>query len=136
MMTLRRWITAFALLMLASCSSVPYGEVEGTVTLAGRPLPDVEVMFLPETDAGYSGPFSSGFTNESGRFRLIEMRSGRSGALVGIHRVCVKDLLANGTTPPRFPDEYTQTSATPLRDVNVEPGSQTYDLDLPARDRR
>ena len=79
---------------LAGCNRGPqFVEVSGTVTLNGRPLSDLEVVFMPDPAAGTSGPVSSAYTNENGQFRLVTNK-GQLGAVVGTHRVCIRDLAA------------------------------------------
>lgn len=154
--------TAAALLSALLCCAVgcknekEYGEVEGAVTLEGKPLANVEVVFLPDPEKGSSGRRSIALTDAQGRYRVTS-DAGRAGAPVGFHRVCVNDLLARPprtgnpavvtdgnpaapagtTTAPakpqrpsgwRFPIEYGSATATPLRDIEVRAGTQTIDL--------
>jgi hypothetical protein len=141
---------------LASCKSEQiYGEVEGTVTLEGKPLADVEVVFLPDPEKGNTGKRAVAFTDAKGRYRLAS-DGGRAGAPVGFHRVCVNDLRAGpsgapvvvtddakapaGTANPssksperkrgRFPDVYSSAGATPLRDIEIKPGPQSIPIEL------
>jgi hypothetical protein len=67
--------------------------VEGTVTKNGRPLANIEVVFLADSDAGTHGPRASGTTDESGHYRL-RTDSGEDGAVMGKHRVILLDLVA------------------------------------------
>jgi hypothetical protein len=62
--------------------------VEGTVTKGGRPLQGVEVVFLPDSDAGTVGPRAVGRTDEVGRYSL-RTDNGEDGAAVGNYRVLV-----------------------------------------------
>jgi hypothetical protein len=77
---------------------IPYGEVEGVVTLNGKPLTDVEVVFLPDPDKGTQGRRSVSLTDKEGRYRITS-DTGRAGAPVGFHRVCIIDMLS----PPWAP---------------------------------
>jgi hypothetical protein len=61
--------------------------VSGTVTLNGQPLPKATVQFQPVGE-GNPGPPSFGETDESGDFAL-EFADGKTGAVVGKHRVIV-----------------------------------------------
>jgi hypothetical protein len=142
--------------LLAGCKSEQvYAEVEGTVTLEGKPLADVEVVFLPDPEKGNTGKRSVALTDAKGRYRLAS-DGGRAGAPVGFHRVCVNDLLAGpadaavvvtddskgpaGTATPspksparkraRFPAAYSSAGATPLRDIEIQPGAQTIPIEL------
>jgi len=65
--------------------------VEGTVTKGGRPLRGIEVVFLPDADAGTQGPRASSFTDEAGHYRLRN-DNGDDGTMVGKHRVLILDL--------------------------------------------
>jgi hypothetical protein len=77
------------------CGAGPqFAEVEGTVTKGGTPLKNVRVEYWPETN----GPKSTGVTDEQGRYTL-KTEDGRTvGALVGPHKVVLKDLDVYGDT--------------------------------------
>jgi hypothetical protein len=121
-----------------------YGLVEGTVTANGRPLADAEVLFVPDPAAG-GGPSASAYTDEQGRYKLFTEQTGRPGAVVGRHAVCVRDLRVwkmmgasqdgsggAGKAPPpaRVPVPYTAVATTPLQGVEVKAGPQTYDITI------
>jgi hypothetical protein len=137
------------LLTTVGCGSdyVPLAEVEGTVTLDGKPLEGAEVQFVPEPGKAVIAPRSTGRTNEQGQFKLV-CDDGRSGAMLGEHRVAVMDLKAYGDTPPsvekgaryesadalpqpkfRFGQIYSDLTRTPLR-KEVKAGKQTIDVEL------
>ena len=63
---------------------------EGTVTKGGRPLHNVEVVFLADSDTGTVGPRATGRTDESGHYRL-RTDHGDEGAVVGKHLVLILD---------------------------------------------
>jgi hypothetical protein len=136
----------------------PYGEVEGVVTLDGRPLTHAEVVFMPDPEKGNSGRRSVALTDDQGHYQIAS-DAGRAGAPVGTHRVCVNDMLVGspgmppptvlpdenakgpaGTTPPaagprdqkrsRFPPAYSSAIDTPFRDIEVKAGSQVINLEL------
>jgi hypothetical protein len=114
-----------------------YGEVQGVVTLDGKRLTDVEVVFLPDPEKGTSGQRSVALADAQGRYRIAS-DAGRGGAPVGFHRVCINDLLASPAQPEkqgksRFPAEYSSARSTPLRDIEVKPGAQTIDLKVKRR---
>lgn len=136
----------------AGCSRGPrFADVEGRITLNGRPLPDMEVLFLPDPKEGTLGPPSSGYTDEKGHYQLATNK-GQRGAVVGTHRVCVRDLTtlptpplldaegnrdragSKGAKPPskvsRVPAPYTSSHETPLRAIEVKPGGQTLDFEV------
>jgi hypothetical protein len=125
-----------------------FGEVNGTVTLHGRPLPDMEVVFLPDPAAGTVGPPSTAYTDAQGHYQLVTNK-GQRGAVVGTHRVCIRDLAAlplppilnaegnperrgarPGPKPSRVPAPYSNSQETPLSAVAVKPGEQTLDFEL------
>ena len=87
----------------AGCRGRELGEVEGTVTLDGAPLPDVEVVFVPDPARGNAGNNATALTDARGHYRLRSPKEGRDGAAVGAHRVVVTDLrmVADVTGTPR-----------------------------------
>jgi hypothetical protein len=124
--------------------------VEGTVTKGGRPLPGIQVVFLPDTDAGMTGPRSSGRTDATGHYRL-RADNGEDGVVIGKHRVLTLDPQAPKGGPmgatarppqlperakrlleqqktagdgPRVPPSYEQFKETPLR-AEVRPASSS-----------
>jgi hypothetical protein len=128
--------------------STGFGLVEGTVTLDGSPLDNLQICFTPDSLAGQSGPPSVSVTDTEGRYRLATHR-GQTGALVAIHRVTVLDIdaipdpppppLAPGEPPPprrtktpepRISSVYAAPATTPLTGITVQAGSQTIDLKL------
>lgn len=161
MNALRRWYVSMPLacflILPSGCSDeLEYGVVEGSITLDGKPLTDVQVVFLPDPELGGRGRRSTSLTDEKGRYR-ISSDMGQAGAPLGFHRVCITDLKAglpgvapmqpddNPTGPvgirmedvvpknkpkSRFPEEYGDSARTPLRSIEVKPGAQVIDLDL------
>jgi hypothetical protein len=118
-------------------------DVEGTVLWHKKPLPNVEIQFVPDSLKGTSGPRSTAVTDEQGRYFLL-FDDDQPGAVVGRHRVV---LIENGpverggkgkervarkkaTNQPTIGSEYSKTATTPLgRDVVS--GKQRIDFDLP-----
>jgi hypothetical protein len=138
------------------CGGREFAEVEGRVTLDGRPLPDVEIVFMPDPARGNQGNNASAFTDADGRYRLHAPRDNRAGTVLGPHRVVVHDLTmvvspsgpgmappgaaaapalpqAPGSKPRRFPTKYGDAAETPFKDVEIKPGKQTLDFDLKAK---
>lgn len=130
-----RIATAAALLAAIGCSdSGPkLADVEGVVTVDGRPMGYVGVVFHPPV-----GPIATGNTNAEGRFTLTT--ANRSGALVGDHVVTIADsssgvkyeatedrLLgapvrgSGASSRRRFSERYASSSTSDLR-VTVESG--------------
>src|SRR5581483_10542627 len=63
------------------------GEVAGTVTLDGKPLPDAAIQFTP---ADASATASVGQTDATGKYELYYSR-GHKGAKVGEHTVTISN---------------------------------------------
>ncbi len=85
----RRALVAFFAIAIVSvtpgCSGSDAPEtavVEGIVTMNGKPLPNIGVVFFPTG----SGPMSTGNTDEEGKFELTTVTP-KDGAVVGKHRV-------------------------------------------------
>lgn len=132
-----------AVLLSAGCSGGPrMAEVSGVVKRDGKPLEKVRVEFWPETD----GPKSSGVTDDQGRYVLKTEDGLTTGAMVGSHKVILKDLNAYGDqflgrkaenmpvlnkdAKRRFATIYENATNTPFK-VNVEAGKpNTIDLDV------
>ncbi|MCA9131262.1 MAG: hypothetical protein KDB22_29460 [Planctomycetales bacterium] len=94
---MQEWILALSLICLvAGCSSgVPTAEVEGVVTLDGKPLADIRVLFQPaNTDAETAGMGSFALTDAEGKFTLKLSDSQENGAVVGKHTVVLSDKLS------------------------------------------
>ena len=132
--------------------SSPSVPVEGVVTRNGKPLSDVEIVFLADPGSKTVGPRATGRTDESGRYRL-QLEGGGSGAVPGTHRVLVFDLKirkpalgrGKGTsdTPPelakrsevdvkrnsRVPTNYSDINTTPLR-ATVGADPLVFDIEL------
>jgi hypothetical protein len=122
----------------------PVAEVQGTLTLNGAPLADVEVYFIPDGEKGTRGPRAAAVTDADGHFRL-DLGALGAGTVVGHHRVVLVDRLAlppvpdervdkpgarpRAPQPSRIPEKYNAAVSTPLR-VEVKTGPQTVDLDL------
>jgi hypothetical protein len=129
-------------------------SVEGTVTKSGRPLANIEVIFLIDPAGVAVGPRSTGRTDESGHYRL-RTDNGEEGAVIGKHRVLVFDLKVSkqwmGRTTrgplspeyakrlqdelrttkgePRVPPSYKLFNGTPLR-VEVRTEAQVINLEV------
>ena len=63
-------------------------EVQGTVTMGGKPLDKIMVEFWPVSE----GPRSFATTDADGRFKLMTDDGKRDGASVGSHKVVLKDV--------------------------------------------
>lgn len=146
-----RLLALTILLAVLGCGQdPPPATVEGTLRLAGKPLDNCLVTFLPEPGQETARTHSTGLTDERGIFRL-RWDDQREGVAVGRHRVTVQDLSASngvvrrdhGTvdaettedSPPppvrrsRVPNTYRSPATTPLR-KEIKPGHQVVDLDI------
>lgn len=112
-----------AALVSTGCSGSVYRlvPVSGVVTLDGQPLPNARVAFEPIASSGsvVAGPGSYAQTDSSGRYTLADV-SGRSGAVVGQHRVSIstariEEDLATGRSKviaeERVPKRYEEADA-------------------------
>jgi len=135
------FLGAVLLLALAGCGAQTkweYAEVEGKVTLGGKELSGVIVVFYPDNEEAKQLPYATGTTDTSGKYTLT-LQSGKPGALVGMNRVVVHWPLPerrdDQTRPPppsaAIPVPYTVVSDTPLRFEVKAGGRQTIDLNLP-----
>ena len=77
------------LLLSTGCGSAgpTFVEVEGVVTLEGKPVDKIHVEFWPEVE----GPRSSGITDAEGRFVLATADGLNKGAVKGRHKVVLSD---------------------------------------------
>jgi hypothetical protein len=142
-------------LLAAGCSRGPqFAQVEGIVTLDGKPLADVEVVFLPDPEKGNFGPHSTAYTDEDGRFRMYCEKSAAAGVVLGPQRVIIRDITtlpdppgargepkppppkSNPSRVPRFPLTYALPAQTPFRDIEINPGPQTFTFDVKSGKRR
>lgn len=132
-------IASLGLIVVGCSSSPPLGEVEGVVRVGGKPLADVLVTFLPDTNQDHRGERAAGKTDAAGRYRL-RREQGQIGTTIGVYRVVIEDLAiysaprsADGTLlakpPVRFSPQLAAPLQTPLR-REVKAGAQTIDFDL------
>lgn len=132
-----------AMLVIAGCSSrpadePPLGRVRGKVTIDGRPLAGVDVVFLPE-----KGRPSMATTDAAGSYDLWYIHK-TMGAKVGPHKVFVRptdmppeEAAANGSSgrapvapPPKIPAKYTKRSTLT---AEVKPGRNRFDFALESK---
>jgi hypothetical protein len=77
--------------LLVGCNQEPYrvAPVSGHVTLDGKPVAQVAVMFQPVAPEGNvnPGPGSFGITDEEGRYSLKLVGKETPGGVVGKHKV-------------------------------------------------
>lgn len=131
-----------------------YGKVEGRVSIDGKPASDVQVMFHPDSSQGNEGDSAQGLTDAEGRYHLETPSARREGVVTGPHRVVFMDLTAvpdrskgsrvkKRSSPAltarktrRFPVSYGHATETPVRDIQVKPGTQTLDFDLKSKAKK
>ena|SRR5579862_8673463 len=118
-------------------------EVEGQVLLDGEPLPKAAIEFVPEL-ADFGAQYNSrAITDDEGHFKLVCGKSQEPGAVIGKHRVVVRDF-----TPPQLrgrseedqtklaeyfenlknrpiPEIYGSMGKTPLR-IEITPEQKSY----------
>ena len=90
-MQIRVYVFVALIGMCVGCESQPYkvAPVSGTLTLDGKPAPEVAVMFQPIAEGKNinPGPGSYGITDEQGRYTLKLVGEESPGAVVGKHQV-------------------------------------------------
>jgi hypothetical protein len=139
-----------AVLVLSGCGKTPprVTEVEGTVLLDDKPLPNAQVQFVPELSNFGAEMNSTGVTDDKGRFTLTCAYQSQPGAVVGSHRVVVTDApvprelrgqtreaqekLARyqaGLKNRPIPAVYGSVGQTPLR-LEVKADQKTYAVNL------
>jgi hypothetical protein len=120
---------------LVGCEEpLEFGHVTGKVSLNGKPLDEVRVMFLPDTMAGNLGAHSECISDADGNYELIySLDPDIKGALVGFHRVIIEDIAAENARekrrPVRISAKYSNSARTPLIE-EVASGEQTINLEL------
>ena len=135
-----RGFACFTLMYLIGCGGSndqpELGEVEGIVTLDGKPLQDAYVSFSPKEGDGAT---STGETDGEGKFKLRYKRD-TMGATVGTHVVRVwtveedeGDSIDEATGKPiPKPKEIvlSQYNEESILEKEVKEGPQTIDLEL------
>lgn len=141
-----RCLTLFAAgaVAAAGCSKGPYetAPVSGRVTLNGKPVEKIAVMFQPVAPKGSMnpGPGSFGITDADGRYSLKVIGTDEPGAVVGMHKVRIEPYTEPGDPsddrprkPPKLavpiPRRYNQMEAILEFDVTPK-GSDKADFDL------
>lgn len=131
-----------SLLLIAGCSRGPQlGEVEGVIRVNGKPIEKIHIEFWPEASA----PRSMGLTDAEGRYTLMTDDGKRKGAVVGGHKVILRDVGIWNTAKyrgrdaenvdlnegrkSRIPVHYADIKHTNLR-KEVSPGKNQIDFDI------
>ena len=101
------------------------GLVTGTVTLDGKPLAGVEVLFLPT-----GGRPSQGNTDDAGKYELAYTRDA-NGAVLGKHTVQISTVFDPDAPPSdsavKVPEQYGEQSTLT---AEVVAGENTFDFKL------
>ncbi len=119
------------------------GQVTGTITLDGDPLPRTSVMFQPE-----NGRPATGITDEEGHYELTYIRETK-GTKIGKNLVQIGGIEESEDEEDAVAfdadgEPITQASAQPIikpkipvkynlrseLEVDVQPGENTFDFDL------
>ena len=109
----------------SSSSGPKTAPVRGTVTMNGKPMPNIGVTFLPEG----KGPSASGNTNENGEFSLRTVKPG-DGAPIGKHHVVIGNAEEGPRKGPAIPEKYGRFETTDLT-ADVKAGEKNVvTLDL------
>jgi len=135
-------IVAACLLGTFGCNRGPdFALVEGTVKQGGKPLDKIHVEYWPEGDGGSK---SFGITDAQGHYTLTTIEGDREGAMVGNHRIILRDAARlgdkflgrkaegvdmSGGRKSRIPDRYTGSGTSPLK-KEVAAGKNTIDLEV------
>lgn len=118
------WLVAASLVVGCGQTSEPLAQVEGTILLDGRPLPNAIVEFQPE---GKGRP-SVGETGPDGKYKLRYSKN-QAGARIGSHKVMITTFSPSGDGKFRERVPAIYNSATTLI-RQVEGSSNWLDFDL------
>ncbi|WP_254513780.1 carboxypeptidase-like regulatory domain-containing protein [Anatilimnocola floriformis] len=126
-----RRVLGLALLLCAfavtGCGS-GLGDVTGTVTLEGQPLPNVNVMF----ENTQKNTRATGTTDAAGKYRL-STNAKDDGATLGDCKIAVNQPgpadSSKGEGPRIFPVRYERADSSGFT-YTVKAGKNTYDMDL------
>ncbi|MEW4563544.1 hypothetical protein AB1K70_13510 [Bremerella sp. JC770] len=116
-----------SVVLLAGCSQENnnFAPVSGTVTVKGKPQPNLIVSFLPVTQGEEAAIASSGLTDEQGHFTLKTTGAdGVEGAMVGPHQVRIRNRIVLGAEDAVVPE---RSSAIKLP-RNATDGSLSIDV--------
>jgi hypothetical protein len=123
-----RFLLLFGLLLALGCSDSRFAPVSGTVTMDGKRLPNVVVMFQPIGGSGKPGPGSTGPTNENGEYHLEAIGGVAHGAVVGWHQVQIHRV--EGVKNPVPVEKLRRYMYTSELKYEVKPGNNTINIEL------
>ncbi|MCC9609263.1 carboxypeptidase regulatory-like domain-containing protein [Blastopirellula sp. JC732] len=128
-------LLSVSLIALSGCGQggPALGQVTGTITQDGRPLPDAFVSFYPAA----GGRSSHGMTDQSGKY-LLRFTGMKDGALVGAHTVKIETGVQlseseTGPKPKKVPQLPARYNAESELTAEVERGNNTFDFDVQAK---
>lgn len=121
-----------AVLAFGCGAEVELGDVEGTVTMDGKPLPDATIRFVPVN----GGRSALGRTDENGHYKM-EYSATASGALVGPVRVEITtaEEVADAAGRSRMKPETVPAKYNTASELKVDVGSSDnkFDFDLESK---
>ena len=110
-------------MMRKPATQVTFANVTGTVTMDGKPLPNVHVSFYldPEHRGSTQAP-----TDEKGYYQIAASSEALQGVAAGVNKVVV---VPPRNSPTKVPDVYKDLLKTPLQ-FTVGSGEQKIDIPL------
>jgi len=99
------------------------GQVQGTVTLDGKPFAGAVIVFTPEL-----GRQSTGIIDENGKYELEYLHHSK-GAKLGQHTIGFAAPPEESKGAPKIPKKYLFGTDTGL-EANVKEGTNTFDFSL------
>jgi hypothetical protein len=121
-------LSLLALLGCGRAAGPEFAPVTGRVTLNGGAPTGCEIVFIPDSTKGHTGPSSVGRIDPEGYFSLTGP-GGRKGAVLGHHRAYIHDLVADIT--PSSDEEAALLKAhvpIPRRLRNIETANMTVEV--------
>jgi len=121
-------LSLLALLGCGKSVGPEFAPVTGRVTLNGSAPTGCEIVFIPDSTKGHTGPSSVGRIDPEGSFSLTGP-GGRKGAVLGHHRAYIHDLVADIT--PSSDEEAALLKAhvpIPRRLRNIETANMTVEV--------
>jgi hypothetical protein len=135
-------LLALLLPLLAGCGGGPYktAPVSGRVTMNGKPLANVAVLFQPMATPNNiePGPGSTGTTDGDGHYTLTLVGKDSKGAVVGKHKVQITMMNKDDSDDDRphrvkrLPAKYSGKNTKLEYDVPAS-GTDAANFDLSAR---
>lgn len=131
---LRFWLmSSLVLLASAGCGGRDVGQVEGTITLDGKPLAEASVTFTPLNATGGESLASSGVTDNNGKYSLSLVIDEDSGAVIGKHKIVIAKIFESESDV--MTDQEMQNANLPFHDFTfeVKSGSNEANFNLESK---